>query len=157
VPIIDKPNINTAIRAWQGHIPLESLYTVGVAGEKFFRALKDEGKLLATYCPVCDYTYVPGRLFCERCFTQLDDWREVGPEGTLHSFTVLHVGLDGTPLKRPQLLATVQLDGADSCLVHFLGGVEPEEVYIGMAVRAVLRPPQKRQGGILDIAYFRPV
>jgi len=143
-------------RAWQGNIPIESLYTVGLAGERFFRQIKDQGRLIGTYCPQCDLTYVPPRLYCQRCFDQLDEV-EVSTQGAVRTYTALYLGLDGQPLDEPELLAFVQLDGADGGLVHRLGEVSVEEVEIGLRVEAVFKPPEEREGSILDIEYFRPV
>jgi uncharacterized OB-fold protein len=145
------------IKAWPGEIPIHSRYTCGLAGEKFFRTIMESGQLLGTHCPSCQYTYVPPTLFCERCFTRLEDWVEVGPEGMVDSFTVLHITLDGTPLDEPDVLALIQLDGADSVLVHRLGGVSLDELRIGMRVKAVFEPRRKRKGSILDIRHFVPV
>ncbi len=142
--------------AWQGNIPIESLYTVGLAGERFFRQIKDKGRLIGTYCPQCDLTYVPPRLYCQRCFDQLDEV-EVSTQGAVRTYTALYLGLDGQPLDEPELLAFVQLDGADGGLVHRLGEVSVEEVDIGLRVEAVFKPPEEREGSILDIEYFRPV
>lgn len=35
----------TDARVWRGNLPVYHRYTAGIAGEKFLRALKDEGKL----------------------------------------------------------------------------------------------------------------
>ena len=53
-----------APQAWHGSLPVPSRYTYGLAGERFFRALKDEGKIMGSYCPDCDHTYVPATIFC---------------------------------------------------------------------------------------------
>ena len=157
MPIVDKVNVNAAARAWPGKIPLESLYTVGIAGERFFREIKDNGKLWGTYCSNCKITYLPAQLFCERCFAKLTDWKEAQTNGTVETFTELHVDLDGKPLPVPQLLAFVRLAGADGGLIHFLGEVTPDEVFIGQPVEAVFKPQAEREGSILDIRYFRPL
>ena len=75
----------------------------------------------------------------------------------VESFTVLHISLDGTPLDEPDVLALIQLDGADSVLVHRLGDVAVDELRIGMRVKAVLEPRRKRKGSILDIRHFAPL
>jgi len=154
--MLEKVNTNLAAKAWRGEIPLQSLYTVGLAGERFFREIKDNGKLWGTYCPRCDIVYVPAQLFCERCLEELTEWKEVSAEGTVETFTVLHLDLDGNPLPQPQILAFIRLAGADGGLVHFLGEVSPGEVYIGQPVAAVFKPQEEREGSILDIKYFRP-
>jgi len=141
--------------AWRGDLPVSSRYTFGLAGERFFRALKDEGVIYGSHCPRCEVTYVPARIFCERCMAELDDWRDVGTRGEVHTFTLLFVDLDGGLMDEPELVAFVRIE--DGGLVHRLGEVDPEEVYIGMPVEAVLKPKEEREGSIADLAYFKPV
>ena len=141
--------------AWLGDLPVENRYTFGLAGEKFFRALKDNGQILGTHCPNCDITYVPATVFCERCLSQLDEWVDVGTTGEVVTFTFLFVNLDGTPRQEPEIIAFVRF--ADGGLIHRLGDVEPEQVEFGMAVQAVFKPASERTGSILDIDHFKPV
>jgi hypothetical protein len=143
--------------AWQGDIPITSRYTAGIAGEKFFRALKDEGRFLGTRCDTCDLVYVPATMFCERCFAQLDEWVDVPSTGHLFTFTVLFRDLDDQALEVPRVLAYVKLDGCDGGLVHYLGEIDDTELYIGLEVEAVFKDPANREGSILDVKYFRPV
>lgn len=143
--------------AWQGDIPISNRYSAGVAGEKFFRAIKDEARLLGTCCEACGLTYVPATLFCERCFAELDKWVEVPNRGHVFTYTVLCRDLDDEPLDPPAVLAYVKLDGSDGGLVHYLGELEDECLSIGLEVEAVFRDPAVREGSILDIKYFRPV
>jgi hypothetical protein len=143
--------------AWRGDMPTEGRYTAGVAGERFFRAIQEEGRFLATVCLDCDITYMPPRLYCEACFAHLDEWIEVAATGHVHTFTVVHHDLDEEPLPEPQIMAFVTLDETDGGLVHYLGEVEPEEVYLGMPVEPVLKDQEDREGGIRDIEYFRPI
>lgn len=142
--------------AWKGNIPITSRYTVGVAGERFFREMKDKGRFLGTRCPCCGLIYVPAVMFCERCFVEADDWVEVPSEGTVFTYTVLYRDLDDKPLESPQVLAYVQLDGCDGGLVHYLGDVAPGDVEIGLRVTAAWKPADEREGSILDVAYFQP-
>jgi uncharacterized OB-fold protein len=143
-----------APRAWHGELPIVSRYTAGLAGERFFRALKDEGKLLASRCEGCDVTYVPARQFCERCMDELTQWFDAGLRGEVHTFTLLHLNLDGSEKEEPDLVAFISI--GDGGIVHKLGEVAPEEVEIGMTVEAKLKSKAKREGSILDIEYFKP-
>ncbi len=140
---------------WNGQFPQRSRYTFGLAGERFFRALKEEGKILGSRCPRCEVLYVPGRAFCERCLGALEQWVDVGARGTVFTFTVLHEDLDGQRLEPPEVIALVRF--GDGGLVHRLREVDPEEVSIGMDVELVLKPAKERQGSIQDIVGFRPV
>jgi uncharacterized OB-fold protein len=140
---------------WEGRIPIRHRYTPGVAGEAFFRALKERGEFVASRCESCGVTYCPPRLFCERCFAgPLEADLTVGPGGTLESFTVGSVGVEGEPLDDPVAVGLVRLDGADTVLVHRL--VDGGELVAGARVEPVLEPKAKRTGSILDLRGFRP-
>ena len=143
-----------APQAWMGNLPVTSRYTFGLAGERFFRTLKDDGKLMGAYCPECDHTYVPAVAFCERCLGELTDWVDVGLVGELHTFTLLFVGYDGQPLDEPELVGFIAL--GDGGIIHKLEA-EPDELEIGMPMQAVLKSKAQRTGSILDITCFKPV
>ena len=141
------------VRLWEGQIPIRHRYTPGVAGEAFFSALKDKGQFVASRCEACAITYCPPRMFCERCFDgPLSADREVGPGGSLESFTVGSRGIEGEPLREPVAVGLIRLDGADTVLVHFLLG---EGFRLGDRVEAVLKAKGQRTGSILDVRGFR--
>lgn len=144
----------SAPAAWQGELPVTNRYTYGLAGEKFFRTLKEEGRILGTYCPHCDMTYVPATVFCERCLAKLDEWVDVGTSGVVDTFTFLNINLDGSPREAPQIIAFIRF--GDGGLIHKIAGVDLEDVEIGMVVQAVFKSPADRVGSILDIDYFKP-
>lgn len=141
---------------WEGDLPITSRYTAGIAGERFFREIKDSARIMGTRCPTCDLIYVPATMFCERCFAELDEWVEVPGRGEVFTFTVLYRDLDEQPLDPPALLAYVKLKGANGGLVHYLGEIEPEDVYVGLEVVAAFKDVADRRGSILDVEYFRP-
>ena len=145
------PNAPTS---WQGDLPVTNRYTFGLAGEKFFRTLKDEGRILGTYCSHCDHTYVPATIFCEQCLAKLDDWLDVGLSGEVDTFTFLHINLDGTTLEKPEIIAFIRF--GDGGLIHRLGEIDSDQVEIGMMVQAVFKPVSERIGSILDIDHFKP-
>ena len=152
--MLEKIALPDEVRRWDGEFPVRHRYTPGVAGTAFFTALRDRGVLLGSRCEACSYTYVPARLFCERCFAELAADAEVGPGGVLVSFTIGFVGLEGEPLEDPETIGLVRLDGADSVLVHrVLDADEPLE--IGERLEVVLRPEGEREGTIVDIEGFR--
>jgi uncharacterized OB-fold protein len=144
-----------APKAWTGSLPVTSRYTYGIAGERFFRAIKEEGIFLGTHCSKCDRTLVPGTIFCERCLGKLDQWVDVGTVGEVHTFTLLFENYDGSPREIPEAIAFVKIK--DGGLVHRLGAVSHEEIRIGMKVEAVFKDQEDREGSILDIVYFKPV
>jgi uncharacterized OB-fold protein len=138
-------------RTVHGELPVAFHYTPGLGNTAFFEALRDRGVLLGSRCEACDFTYLPARVFCERCFVELQADTECGPGGTLESYTVGHVGIDGEPSEEPLALGLVKLDGADTVLMHRLIGDGPWT--IGIRVDAVIR--SERRGSIDDIEAFR--
>ncbi len=144
-----------APKAWYGDLPVTSRYTYGLAGERFFRAIKDEGVIYGTHCPKCERTYVPAALFCERCLGSLEDWVDVGTVGKIHTYTLLYQNYDGSRREIPELIAFIALE--DGGIIHRLGGIASEDIEIGMEVQAVFKEKSDREGSILDIVYFKPV
>lgn len=140
---------------WFGDLPVSNRYTFGLAGEKFYRAIKDHGQILGTHCSKCNHTYVPPSIYCERCFSELTDWVDVGNIGTLHTFTLLYENMDGSSKEKPLAIGLIKI--GDGCLIHLLGEVYSEEIYIGMKMKAKFKPQKNRVGAITDIEYFYPV
>ena len=136
---------------------MDYIYTSGIAGETFFTALRDEGRILAVHCPVCKVNQLPPRMFCERCFTELKEFVDVPPEGRVATVTVSRVDRRGRPLPAPEVYAFVRFKGIqEGGLIHRLL-VVPERAKVGLAVRPQLKPREARTGTILDIEGFVPV
>jgi uncharacterized OB-fold protein len=141
--------------AWRGNLPIRSRYSAGLAGEKFFRVLKEEGTILGSRCDSCDLTYVPGRQFCERCLDELTEWTDMGIQGDIHSFTLLYLDLDGSVREEPEIIAFIRF--GDGGIIHRIADVNVETLEIGTTVEAVLKEKAEREGSILDIQHFKPV
>jgi uncharacterized OB-fold protein len=153
--MLEKTTRPEEVRRVDGAIPVRHRYTPGVAGETVFSALLERGVLLGSRCERCGFTYAPARRFCERCFAELEADVELGPGGTLVSFTIGFVGVEGEALDEPVTLGLVRLDGADAVLCHFVLDMADEPLEIGERMELVVRPAGERTGSILDIAGFR--
>lgn len=136
-----------------GELAVAFRYTPGVGNQAFFEALRDRGVFLGSRCDRCGVTYLPARIFCERCLAELDPTVECGPEGALVSWTIARVDVDGEPVDPPVTYGLVKLDGADTVLLHRLVDVDGDPA-IGMRVRAVIAPV--REGSIFDVEGFSP-
>lgn len=132
-------------------------WDAGVAIGRYLRELK-EGRLIARRCRQCGRVMIPPRMFCEECFRPTDDWVHVQDTGTVNTFSICYVRWDTTRVKEPQIPAVIEIDGAAKGMgiMHLLGEVQPDQVKVGMRVRAVWKPPQERTGAITDILYFKP-
>jgi hypothetical protein len=152
--MFEKDTIPSELRFWQGEIPITNLYTAGIAGEKFFGGLK-EGRFIGSRCEKCNLTYLPPRCFCERCFSELEEYIELASQGEVLTYTISYRNPTGEILKRPLIVAVIRLEGASTGLVHLVK-VDPEKVNIGMKVKAIFAGKKARKGSILDVVYFVP-
>lgn len=155
--ITEKITNTTKPTFWEDSIPVNYVYTYGHAGEKFFRAVKDKGTFLATYCGDCDISFVPPKIYCDRCFAKLDGYIDVGTVGYIESYTLSFVEMDGSARDKPRILAMIRIDGTDGGLIHYIEGIGPENVAIGLEVQAIFKPKNRRKGSIEDIIGFGPV
>jgi len=135
-------------------------HTAGQAASRFFRELKESKRIMGVRCPSCQRVLVPPRSFCERCFVPIDEWVEVKNSGTLTSFTITYAQFTSLP-PPPYCVGIIKLDGADTGLMHYVGGVDLQDleaarktISVGMRLQAVWR--EDREGKISDIEYFRP-
>ena len=143
-------------RHWEGNVEADYIYTSGVAGERFFVALRDEGRMLASRCTACDLDYLPPRIFCEDCFAELTEYVDIPKTGRVAATTTASVDRSGAKLSDLQVWAFVTFDGIRGGLVHRLL-VPPDQARAGLAVRAKLKPQAARTGTIADIEGFEPV
>lgn len=137
---------------------IEYAWDTGEAIGRYLEELKN-GRLVARRCNNCQRVMIPPRMFCERCFGPTHDWVAVKDTGTINTFSLCYVSWDVRHLKKPEIPAVIEIDGASPGMgiLHVLGNVNPKQVRIGMKVRAVWKPAKERTGCITDIAYFEPL
>jgi uncharacterized OB-fold protein len=140
---------------YEGQIYIPNTFTAGALGTKVLSDLRDRKKITGMRCPTCNRVYVPARSTCKDCFGQLDELVEVSDKGVVLTYTVVNEPNTCQPVEPPLIYGIVQLDGADNGFVHMLGGVEAEQLRVGMRVQAVFK--EERKGSILDIKYFKPL
>ncbi|WP_216898207.1 Zn-ribbon domain-containing OB-fold protein [Nocardia alni] len=84
----------------------------------------------------------------------LTDFIDVADVGTVRSWSWVAEPLPGQPFDRPFAWALIQLDGADTSLLHAVDVASPEQIHTGLRVRA--RWAGERTGSIHDVAAFEP-
>jgi len=134
-------------------LPYENF--VGAVGSKFLIGLRDEKKIFGMRCPTCNRVLMPARSICPKCYTHLDEWVEVGDKGTVLTYSTVYYGEPVQPVEPPITYGVIQLDGADTGIVHMIQGADPACLHIGMRVEAVFK--EERTGSVLDIKYFKPL
>ncbi|MAG32261.1 MAG: hypothetical protein CL908_15365 [Deltaproteobacteria bacterium] len=135
------------------HYSLEYPYqrTTGPVTGAFLTALRN-GKLLGiragdrVLCPPLEFDPDSGE--------ELDpDFVEVGPLGTVESWTWIAEPTRKHPSREPFAFATIKLDGADTAIVHAVRTASRETVHKGLRVKATYE--EERVGAITDV-FFVP-
>ena len=85
-------------------------HSTGPALGRFLAGLRDR-VIWGRRCDACDRVVVPANDHCETCGSDLGEWIEVGPEGTVTGVTVVEE-------PEPAAYVTVRLDGAGTDLTH---------------------------------------
>ena len=136
-------------------LPLNFRHYAGNAGSRFLKELRDNKLIVGTKCPECKRVLVPARPVCPRCLVALNEFVPVSDKGTLITYTRVDHKEPVHPIPGWFIYGIIKLDGADTNLVHFIAGIDPEYVRAGMPVQAVWQ--EKRKGSIMDIRYFKPI
>ncbi|MEM4612254.1 MAG: zinc ribbon domain-containing protein [Candidatus Nitrosocaldus sp.] len=131
---------------WHDSIALDYIYTLGVAGERFFREALN-GRIMATRCDECSVAYLPPRLYCRRCFRRLDRWVEVEKRGIIYSYTYVSSGNSGNSGGNDDgdggddegdgyiAYALIRFDGVDGGLIcRIINKIEDLKIGVGVAV-----------------------
>ena len=120
----DKIGREDKLLSWKDVMEAEEyVYTVGYAGEEFFKGLK-EGKIIGSKCPKCGKVYVPPTLYCEECFVETQ-FVEVKGRAYLDSYTIIYKDFDGNKLETPQVIGFVKFEGTNGGLLAIVEG-EPK-------------------------------
>ena len=123
--------------------PVLSEFMTALAGRRILGARGADGRV---YAPPFEYDPVssepPGEL------------TEVGPEGTVVSWSWMPDPLEGQPLAGPFAWALIRLDGADTAMLHAVDAGSAAAMRSGLRVRP--RWAASRVGSIRDIACFEP-
>jgi uncharacterized OB-fold protein len=132
-------------------------WSLGPAMSRFLIELKN-GKIVGRKCNKCRRVIVPPRMFCEHCYGPTDEWVYLPDTGLVETFSISYLDADARRIKEPILVGVVSIDGASPMhgFMHYFGGMKPEELHIGMKVKAVWKPESEREGAITDIIYFEP-
>lgn len=132
---------------------LEFTYTrtYGAVMGKFFTELKDQkvlgikGSKGQVICPPLEYD--------PQTAESLSEFVEVKDTGVVKTWSWVEQPMDKHPLQKPFAWVLVQLDGADTSLLHVL---EADKAAVKTGMKVKIRWADARVGSIRDIACFEP-
>lgn len=123
--------------------PIIGAFLTGLRDRRILGVRGSDGRVL-----------VPAQEYDPITSAPLAELVQVEPTGTVQSWTWVAEPLPGQPFDRPFAWALVQLDGADTAMLHALDVTDPSQVRTGLRVR--VRWAEERTGTIQDIACFEP-
>jgi uncharacterized OB-fold protein len=121
--------------------PVVGAFLTGLRDRKIVGSRTSGGRVL---CPPLEYDPDTGEA--------VDEIVDLSDAGTVRSWSWVSEPLRKHPLDRPFAWALVQIDGADTALLHALDAPSPDAVSTGMRVK--VRWKDERVGHISDIACF---
>lgn len=128
----------------------------GVA--QVWRRIRSIYNIQGTHCKTCNRYYFPPRPVCPDCRRkgELEDYRFKGL-GKIHSFAIVRQAPDDFKRQVPYVVAQVELDEGARLTAQIVN-IDPEDVEIGMRVRACFRKiTEFGHGGIIVYGYkFEP-
>lgn len=124
--------------------PVLSRFFTGLRERRIEGITTEGGRVLV---PPAEYDPATGE-------STTDEWVEVGPTGTVRSWAWVHEPRASHPLSHPFAFALIQLDGADTALLHVVDVPSKADMSTGM--RVVPRWAETTQGSMGDIAGFVP-
>jgi uncharacterized OB-fold protein len=132
-----------------------------VAIEEGFFTVPDDPteapRLLGSRCQSCGEVFYPRRFVCAKCLHEGTDDLELGPRGTLYTWTYVHVPLFAKKDASVDAYGVGQIDLPEGPRVQAILRGGPEDFAIGMELELELEElgPDK-EGNDVVIYRFRP-
>lgn len=153
IPMSQPPSVPDDLLSAPHKIQYDYTRSLGAVLGRFFTGLRDrklegiktaEGRVLV---PPSEYDPETG-------IANPDDWVEVGPAGVVTSWTWIAEPRPQHPLDHAFAFALIQLDGADTALLHAVDAGSESAMATGM--RVAPRWADETAGSIHDIQSFVP-
>lgn len=137
-------------------IRLDYRYTPGKATSDFLRSMK-EGQVVGRRCPDCSKVYFPPRGGCPMCGVEFAEEVPVADTGTVVTFAIVNVNFANRVIDLPYVSGEVLFDGADTATMVLVRGIAPEEVRMGMRVKAHWKPQEEWDYTLANIDHVEPI
>jgi len=128
-------------------------YTAGPVGTRWLEALKN-GELKVAKCNKCGTRFLPPKLYCPKCFSEVSELESISGEGYIDTYSVIYYNDSGERMPEPVIIALIRFEGIYGGIIHKVK-TDPKKIRIGMRVKPVFRRDKK--GSIDDIEYFQPI
>jgi uncharacterized OB-fold protein len=126
----------------------------------YFTVPDDPGqppKLLGTRCNDCGEHFFPRRAICAKCLSRRTADVELGPRGTLYSYTFVHFPLFGSTRVEHIGYGVGQIDLPEGPRVQLPLAGKQDDYRVGMTLEAELEPMREEDDRDVVIIRFRPL
>ncbi len=132
-----------------------------MATARYWRENPSRYNLVASKCGVCGRVFLPPRAVCSNCHRKSIGKMQplqLKGEGEVFSFTTVYDAPSQFEMLKPYVMAMVKMDEG-TMLTSQLIDAEPEEIKIGMRVKATLRKVgEDGEAGVIYYGYkFKPI
>jgi len=104
------------------------------------------GRIMATVCKNCKKKYYPPRSDCSDCMTSEMEWMPIGVEGSLMTFTKIHVPPEHFAIRQPLMpFSSIQFEpcpfgilevGEGLRIMGWIPKVDVKKIKVGMKMKA---------------------
>ncbi len=136
-------------------VNLDYRFTASDHTTRFLNSIKN-GQFIGSQVKPGSPVYVPPRPICPETGLQANEFVDLPDTGIVHWFTIVHIPIPDNPIKPPFVVANILLDGADITFLHLISGCANENIEIGMRVKAVWKPEDKRSLSPANVRFFAP-
>jgi uncharacterized protein len=105
-----------------------------------------EGKIMATLCKKCGKKYYPPRADCSDCMSSEMEWKPIGGEGKLVTFTKIYVPPEHFAIRQPRMpFSSVQFEPCPIGILEVEDGlrimgwmpkIDVKKIRVGMKLKA---------------------
>lgn len=137
--------------------PVRLKYTITAGKHRtiFLKGIMNQ-KIIGGVCPETGKVYVPPLGSCPVSGQPTSTDVEIKETGVVTTFCVVNIPFEGQKLEPPYVAAAILLDGADMPIFHLVGGVDADQVRMGLRVKAVWSAPEELAPTLASIRYFTP-
>ena len=123
-------------------------FSLNIAQTKVNRFVDElaAGKFMATVCKKCGKKYYPPQADCPDCMSSDMEWKQISNEGTLVTFTKIHVPPEHFAVRQPLMpFSSVQFEPCPIGILEVEGGLkimgwipkmDVKKIKVGMKMKA---------------------
>ncbi len=123
-------------------------FSLNIAQTKVNRFVDElaAGKFMATVCKKCGKKYYPPSADCPNCMQSDMEWKQIGSEGKLVTFTKIHVPPEHFAVRQPLMpFSSIQFEPCPFGIIEVEGGLkimgwipkmDVKKIKVGMKLKA---------------------